>query len=287
MKQFPGLINSILTYIQLHDVKGKYRFYLITRQLFKHFVLRYQVGKKTFYVPYDQWCFWCHYGPNNYYLDEMLPFANMINQKLSTFDFIDLGADIGTVSALMKKHCQAFNQVIAVEPNPSSFNILQQNLMQNAWVFNCAVSDFNGHCQFNMKSQQSSDHEGYIDPFQIGKTPVYSLDTLIEEKHIILADEVVIKIDVEGQEQAVFKGAKHTIQTAKKVMVLLELHPDTLKRDKLTPELIFQQANQLANFTWFVPLLNNAQVDINQKFFEQFPLQQYDVIGYADNTKLY
>lgn len=283
MKHFPQLINRFFLYLQLNDVRGKYRFYLLTRYLFKHFVIAHQVGNDRFYIPYDQWCFWHNYGPNHYYLDEMLPFATMINQHLSQFDFIDLGADIGTVSALIKKHCKGFNQVVAVEPNPSSFHILKHNLMDNAFVYNCAISDFDGRCQFNFQSDQATDHEGHIDPSKAGETSVYSLDSLVDTKELILREELVIKIDVEGQEKAVFRGAKKVIQEAKKVMVLLELHPDTLQRDGLTPEMIFQEANSIANFSWFVPLLNNMEVNQEKPFFEQFPLQQYDVIGYADN----
>lgn len=283
MKKFPSFINQFLVYMQLNEVKGKYRFYLLTARLFKRFVIKHIVGQQTFYVPYDQWCFWKNYGPANYYLDEMLPFTQLINQQRSNFDFIDLGADIGTVSALVRQHCPQLQNIIAVEPNPSSFNILQHNHSERAQVFNCAVSDFNGHCQFNFHAEQASDHEGHIDPKQAGNTKVVTLDTLINSTQLTLAKSIVIKIDVEGQELAVFKGAKELIQQADQVIVLLELHPDTLNRDGLTPEEIFQAAECIADFEWLVPLLDNAAVDRKIDFFKQFRLQQYDVIGIARN----
>lgn len=286
MKKFPAWLNRFFVYLQRNEVKGKYRFYQLTAKRFKDFVIQHQVGEQKFCVPYDQWCFWKNYGPNNYYLAEMLPFADLINKELDDFDFIDLGADIGTVSALIKKHCPQFKNLIAVEPNPSSFQILQNNhtIEHKAQVFNCAISDFNGSCQFNFLEDQGSDHEGHIDPSQAGSTSVLCLDTLITQQHITLAQNIVIKIDVEGQEQAVFRGAKDTIRQADKVIVLLELHPDTLTRDGLTAEAILEEAEAVADFKWFVPLLDNKAVNRDMAFFKQFPLQQYDIIGIAINA---
>lgn len=283
MKLFPQWLNRFFVYLQLNEVKGKYRFYLLTAKLFKHFVIKHQVGQQAFYVPYDQWCFWKNYGPNNYYLEEMLPFTDFINRNIAAFDFIDLGADIGTVSGLVKKHCPQLQQIIALEPNPSSFNILKHNHQLPAQVFNYAVSDFDGTCQFNFESEQASDHEGHIDPSKQGSTQVYSLDSLIEKNHMQLSQNIVIKIDVEGQEQAVFRGAKNTVMQADNVIVLLELHPDTLARDGLTAEGIFKEAEAVTNFKWLVPLLDNKEVNREIPFFEQFPTQQYDVIGIAVN----
>ena len=110
------------------------------------------------------------------------------------------------------------------------------------------------------------------------------MDSLIDKNQIKLSKNIVIKIDVEGQEQAVFRGAQNTIKQADKVIVLLELHPDTLTRDDLTAEEIFDEAEAVADFNWLVPLLNNKVVNRNTTFFEQFPSQQYDVIGIAIKT---
>ena len=282
MKKFPAFINRFLVYLQLNDVKGKYGFYLLTAKVFRRFVIEHKVNNQPFFVPYDQWCFWKNYGPNNYYLDEMLPFTQMINESLSSFDFIDLGADIGTVSGLIKTHCPKLNPIIAVEPNPTSYHILKNNHQRNSHLFNCAVSDFEGHCQFNFQLDQGSDHEGHIDPTQQGDTEIKTLDALLS--NLAINEHLVIKIDVEGQEKAVFRGAHQTIKTAKKLLLLLELHPDTLSRDNLTPEDIFIEAESIADIEWFVPLLNNKKIDRNEIFFQQFPLQQYDVIGLITNN---
>ena len=70
----------------------------------------------------------------------------------------------------------------------------------------------------------------------IGNTDVTSLDYLVEKNKLFLSQILAIKIDIEGQEKAMFAGASNIIKQADKIIVLLELHPDVLTRDNQTPE---------------------------------------------------
>ncbi len=248
-------------------------------------LITHTIAGKKFSVPWDQWCFWKNYGPENYYLDEMLPFTAKLNQH---FDFFDLGADVGTVSALINKYCNGLNRIIAVEPNPITFDVLIQNLQNISpknITFNQAISNFNGFANFSFDENQGSDHEGHIvvdkSDYSQAKTVVNTLDSLVENNNLELHANIAIKIDIEGQEKEFFSGASHTIQVAEKVIILLELHPEVLARACQTPEEIFSEAEKLRSFQWLVPLLNNYKVDRTKPFFEQCPLQQYDVIGIA------
>ena len=111
---------------------------------------------------------------------------------------------------------------------------------------------------------------------------VTTLDSIIDNNNIVLAKHLAIKIDVEGQEKAMFAGAKKTIQKADKVIILLELHPEVLTRDNQTAEELFSEAEKIRSFTWLVPIQDNKPVDRNLNFYDQFPVQQYDIIGIAD-----
>jgi FkbM family methyltransferase len=285
MHKAPFLLNIFVKFIQCHEVPGKYRFYEATRNKCKRLLISYFIKDCEFSVPWDQWCFWQNYGPNNYYLEEILPFTQILNDKLEHFDFIDLGADVGVVSALVNKHCNNLHSIIALEPNPTVFNILQQNLANispNHLTFKKAISNFDGYGQFSFHSEQGSDHEGHLINNMSGETEVTTLDSLIKNNNITLKKNIAIKIDVEGQERAMFLGAEDTIKKANKVVILLELHPYVLKRDNQTPEDLLIAAEKLRNFTWFVPLQGNKEVNRTVDFYEQFPLQQYDIIGIAD-----
>ncbi len=285
MRKIYSGLNAIIKFIQCHEIPGKYRLYEATKHKHNRSLITYEIKGSEFSIPWDQWCFWKNYGPENYYLEEILPFTQVLNDELKHFDFIDLGADVGVVSALVNKHCQGVNQIIALEPNPSVFNVLKQNLLNISarhFAFNKAISNFNGYGLFSFNSAQGSDHEGHLINNSTGKTEVTTVDSLIDDNNIAIAKNIAIKIDVEGQEKAVFSGAKKTIQQAEKIVLLLELHPDVLTRDKQTPEELFKEAEELRDFTWLVPILDNKQVDRSKAFYQQFPLQQYDIIGIAD-----
>jgi FkbM family methyltransferase len=282
MKRLPKLLNFIIRFIQCHDIPGKYRLYEATKHKLHNRLITYNIENSEFSVPWDQWCFWLNCGPENYYLDEIIPFTNSLNQQLGSFDFFDLGADVGVVSALVNQYCPKLNAIYAFEPNPTSYKILQENIVnidRKHKAYNLAVSDFNGQCEFTFNEQQGSDHEGHINKNASGITHVRTLDDIISENQEVLSKNLVFKIDVEGQEMATLKGAKQVIRSADKVVVLLELHPDVLKRDKQTAEDILEAAEDIRCFTWYVPLLGNIRIDRNKTFYSQFLINQYDIIG--------
>lgn len=284
MRKISAFLNFVIKKIQCHEVPGKYRLFEATKYKYNRSVITYSIKGSEFSIPWDQWCFWKNYGPENYYLEEILPFTDIINTQFNNFDFIDLGADVGVVSALVNKYCQNLQTIIALEPNPTVFNVLTQNLANispNHLPLKKAISDYNGFGQFNFQSEQGSDHEGHLINNKSGKTEVTTLDALIESHNIELSKNIAIKVDVEGQEKAMFSGAVNTIKNAKKVLVLLELHPDVLTRDNQSPEDLFKAAEEIRPFKWLVPIQNNKLVDRNLNFYEQFPLQQYDIIGIA------
>lgn len=284
-QKLPVIFNAIAQFMQCHDFKGKHRFYQATKNKLSSKLIAHRIAGNEFLVPWGQWCFWNNLGPKNYYLEEIIPFVNVVNKELKSFDFFDLGADVGVISALVNKYCKGINKIYAFEPNPISFEILfrnianisDQHLCQNA-----AASDFTGQCYLEFDSDVASDHEGHIVIDRPGLTEVTSLDAFIAEQSIVLSDEIVIKIDVEGQELAVLNGAKELIRSSNKVVLLLEIHPDVMNKDNMSPEHLFNTAEAIRDFNWLVPLHHNKLIDRQRPFFSQFPMQQYDLIGIAN-----
>jgi FkbM family methyltransferase len=266
-------------------VPAKYAFYQYLRKRYPQSLVTYVLDDgRLFCLPVSEWCFWLELGPQNYYLDEFTPFCELINRQAMPFTFFDLGADIGTVSSLIESHCPALEAVFAFEPNPGSYAILNYNLAQfkgKSQSVNLAVSDFTGKVQLSTANADTGDHEGHINPLIEGTTEVSSLDAWIAVEQPQLANLVVLKIDVEGQEIATIHGAKGVIQQTRKIIVLVEIHPEVLAQWEQTAEDIFMAMEALREVVWLVPKLNNAKVDRNLAFFKQFPKQQYDVIGIA------
>lgn len=281
-RAFSRWFNACLVQLQLRDFPAKHRFYQWLSRLFQQRVICHRLHGRSFWVPIDEWCFWLEKGPENYYLDEFLPFFEVVNQFDCDFIFFDLGADIGTVSALASQHCPRLSHIFAFEPNPASYQLLSANLQEFAQpgeAIEKAVSDFNGYASLVADPQRSNDHDGHIVADAKGNIAVCALDQYFPRLNLASTPLVVIKIDVEGQELAVLQGAARVIGEAENIVILLELHPEVLSKTGQSPEALFAAAEQHRHFDWLVPKYNNAAVDRTQPFYKQFADGQYDVIG--------
>ncbi|MDO6558270.1 FkbM family methyltransferase [Paraglaciecola chathamensis] len=283
-RHFNPILNRCLVWAQTHEWRGKHRFYLWMSGHFPHKLIRYCVQERSFSVPISELCFWLERGPNNYYLEEFAPFCDLLNDLDKPFTLLDLGADIGTVSSLVASRCTNLSNIIAFEPNPNSFTVLEQNFSRfdvDVMALNSAVSDFNGKANLEADIDRANDHEGQIIKTDTGAIDVVRLDSWFDlNPHVRLCDIIVIKIDVEGQEQQVLGGAKIIISKVDKVIVLLEIHPDVLRASNISPEHLLNEAEKIRDFSWFVPAVNiGNKLDRARPFFEQFEEKQYDIIG--------
>jgi FkbM family methyltransferase len=283
---FPLWLNFVLVILQKKEWRGKHRLYLWLSKHFANKVIAHKIANRPFYVPIGEWCFWLENGPENYYLDEFLPFCEVINNLDTPFTLFDLGADIGTVSSLVAVHCKNLKNVVAFEPNPKSFEVLTinlDNLSQPVKCVQAAISNFDGFATFYADPERLNDHEGYIDNSGKGDTVVTSLDNWQCKQNVqndfLLEKTLVLKIDVEGQEIQLLDGAKALIKNADKVIILIEVHPEVLARTNHNPEDLFATAEQCREFDWTVPLYNNTPVNRELNLFEQVPVGQYDIIG--------
>lgn len=283
---FPIWINFVLVLLQKRDWRGKHRIYVWLSKNFSDKVIIHKIDNRPFYVPVGEWCFWLERGPENYYLDEFLPFCDVLNNLNTPFTLFDLGADIGTVSSLLAVHCANLKNVVAFEPNPKSFEVLTANLdnfSQPAKSVKAAVSNFNGFATFHADTDRLNDHEGYMISSGSGDTVVTSLDywqaMQDEQDDLLLEKTLALKIDVEGQEIQLLRGAQALIKNAEKVIILIEVHPQVLARTNHTPDDLFATAELCREFDWTVPLYENTPVNRNLSFFEQVPMGQYDIIG--------
>ena len=139
-----------------------------------------------------------------------------INQKLPAAKdsaVLDIGANIGNHTVFFSK---MFQKVYAFEPNPVTYEVLQINSnfvseAKNIQTFNFGLSDVDGSLPFliNRSNIGGSAIAECDDTSQnIINVRVKRLDdlTAVNEAKIAL-----IKIDVEGHELQVLKGAKKTL----------------------------------------------------------------------------
>ncbi|MCX6026926.1 MAG: FkbM family methyltransferase [Chloroflexi bacterium] len=134
--------------------------------------------------------------------------------------FFDVGANIGSYSLYASENPQA--RVLAFEPHPKAYQALVRNLRLNNRVmvqaFPIGLSDASG--KRRMASQGDLATSRILKPDEVATDTLLvdctTLDAVCEE---LGAWPTVIKIDVEGHEQEVLKGASSASASALVILV--------------------------------------------------------------------
>jgi FkbM family methyltransferase len=136
---------------------------------------------------------------------------------------LDVGANIGYFSLILAHAVGQHGKVHAFEPHPALYPRLQQHVIRNGFantveVHSCAVADFAGTVQFRLRADGGSSlgPRAGLDWNPI-ETPVDSLDAMIQ--HGELTPPGFMKIDVEGAEMQVLRGAEQLIREFRPVIV--------------------------------------------------------------------
>lgn len=142
---------------------------------------------------------------------------------------VDVGANIGEYSIMAAKMVGKKGKIIAFEPNPEAFWLLQENIklnqLENIEAINKAVCSKPGKIKIyrnlETNTMDSIKRTKTGQDYYIAKS--VTLDKALESRKGIN----VIKIDVEGAEYAVIKGGMLTLK--KKPRVIVELHSKILR----------------------------------------------------------
>jgi FkbM family methyltransferase len=135
----------------------------------------------------------------------------------------DVGANVGFYTLLAASRCASNGHVVAFEPLPSNVAFLQRHLklnrVCNTTVVEAAVADFAGTAGFVEIHDRAS--EGRLAPGGLRTVRVMSLDSAWREGTLPPPD--VLKIDVEGGELDVLKGAVELLRT-RRPQIFLATH---------------------------------------------------------------
>ena len=141
-------------------------------------------------------------------LNDFVKWCESQNKKFNCI--IDVGAWCGTWSMVMQKFAR---QVKCYEPNKTHFECLTRNLApyNHISLYNQAIGSQNGFIK--LSDETATQNTRVLE--EPGNTPITTLDSL-EIKGVEM-----IKLDVEGFEMEVLKGAEKTLQDVKFVMIEL------------------------------------------------------------------
>lgn len=155
-----------------------------------------------------------------------------LSPYFSNFDVVvDAGANIGITSIWFSKFSK---KVYAFEPEPKNLNLLKQNLdlnkVHNVITNKTALSDFQGKTSFNIMKGHGHHSIGRVQTSKFLrkiKVSVTTLDSFYKKK--INKNIDLLKIDVEGYELEVIKGAEKLLKKNKIKRILFELSEGPLK----------------------------------------------------------
>lgn len=145
----------------------------------------------------------------------------------------DIGANAGFYTLALARLAGATGRVVAMEPLPeNAANLLHHvriNHLPQVTIIQTAVSDEDGLAGFERHESPSM---GHLAPAARSRDRVATarLDTLIERDDVPAPG--FVKIDVEGAELAVLRGARATLSRHRPTL-LIAFHGDDLFRDCL------------------------------------------------------
>lgn len=151
--------------------------------------------------------------------------------------FVDVGANIGCFTLPAARRVGERGNVVAVEASPRIHNYLARNIRDNALAnvhaMQCAALESDGTTQFH---DAPEDHFGMgsVAP-QFGTPPItvaaWRLDTIM--KRLGIRKVAVMKVDVEGYECSVFRGAADLLTGSDPPLVVFEFCDWAEKRTHL------------------------------------------------------
>jgi FkbM family methyltransferase len=149
---------------------------------------------------------------------------------------VDIGAHMGRYTIISSKRVGANGKVVAIEAHPSNFEMLNSNIklnqLTNVTTLNYAVYSKETKIKLYLPDEESgyTMHHSIMSNYVFtkykdktgDKLSANTLDYLLQLKGI--TDVNWVKIDVEGAEFEVLKGAHNVLSNSKDISLLIEVH---------------------------------------------------------------
>jgi len=155
----------------------------------------------------------------------------------------DVGANIGVYSVLLSRLCGSTGRVWAIEPVPDTYWRLRETLAlnrcENVTPVQSAVCDVTGVVRMSLFGPQFAEWNTLgtpkmtgpdgklVSPSQSVEVPSWTLDEFCETQRIERIN--FLKVDVEGFELSVFRGAERLLQERRVDYICFEISQEPLK----------------------------------------------------------
>ena len=148
---------------------------------------------------------------------------------------VDIGANIGVHARFLSRLCGNSGHVYAFEPSPTNFARLRANVerRRNVTPVHAAVGEKSGTIGLFLSDTLNVDHRTYDDGNgrQRVEVPLISLDEYFDPGTVI----DFLKIDVQGYEDSVLRGAARVLKENPGIRGVIEFWPYGLKKAGTDP----------------------------------------------------
>ncbi len=207
--------------------------------------------------------------------------------------FIDVGANIGVYTLFAGKRVGLKGKVIAFEPQPETFNRLIENIelnrLTNIVAKQVAVGETSGKVEIVKHTDTSKSYTRIIRPtIDQGSQDlsIYAINMISLDKYLCSHQFVKIdylKIDVEGFELNVLKGAKHILEKLIPSIIEVELIDEFQKRCGNSIKMVLNFLSNLGYHFFhlngvslkLVSLQTQEQPDVNVFLIHESKLYQF------------
>jgi len=184
--------------------------------------------------------------------------------------FIDVGANIGYVSAIALGVVGKGGAVHSFEPVPELFNRLQNIAAANKEykhvVNRCAVGEIDGFAKIAVTNVSNIGWNTIVPGFMSAETtkeiitvPIRRLDGYIQDNSLV--NIALIKIDTEGFEFLVLKGmSNYFANTAERPLIICEIAPEAYSHLGCS---LAQLSDYMKSYGYSAFSLNNANSEID------------------------
>ena len=172
-----------------------------------------------YYLPVNQFDSSVFYS--KYAIDELTTLDSVRNK-----DIIDAGGYVGDTALLFSSYTD--KSIHVFEASPSNMDIIREtirlNHLENIVPVSKALGEKSGMATFSLGERNSCnslvERPGYNYPDHI-EVPVVTLDDYVRENDLEVG---LIKVDIEGGEQLLLKGAVETIRTQHPILLISIYH---------------------------------------------------------------
>ena len=166
---------------------------------------------------------------------------------------VDVGANIGLYTSLAMHGLTSGGRILAFEPRPQSFALLEKNIASNhrtagprVDAFNLAASTQPGAFTLYQNPDNHGDNRLYHSQdfqWQTIEVQARPLDEVLAEQGV--TEIQFLKMDVQGYEQQVLGGLKQTLRRSTSVILMTEFWPKGLTEAGGGPRAYLEELSDL------------------------------------------